>query len=396
MKKIKSKETNDRINFYDKLHKESTNYNEMLQLCEKRIKLHRRIESCSTLLNNNANYFVDEEDTLSHFLCRLLCAQSIYSKNWFVNAEVQLFKINLNEMEEISVENYFRNIFFYKISGVEDNKINSESQFEPKIKNKLRFNENLKVHFSKVLELVATRKVELLDGFCEATPSTFISIMSNFYRTYLETKMDALIEHFNTNPDERFIKLHARVFSTPKTEATAGIASVLALLPPCMHGIYKKLRIKKHLKNNDRQTISLFLKESGVGVDETIMFLRSHFEMPKEAFDREHVYSIRHNYGLEGKRSNYSCFGCKKIIGMGGDGNSYGCPFKSNINDVKSYLNEYDISMPELEELVNKFEYQTACNTLLSKLIKTEKEHISTPAEFHKKWREADEEKSKL
>ena len=37
--------------------------------------------------------------------------------------------------------------------------------------------------------------------------------------------------------------------------------------------------------------------------------------MTAEKFDKEHAYNIRHNYGKEGGRKDYSAFGCSKIIG---------------------------------------------------------------------------------
>jgi DNA primase large subunit len=51
-------------------------------------------------------------------------------------------------------------------------------------------------------------------------------------------------------------------------------------------------------------------------LDDALTLWRNEFSkaMPAEKFDKEHAYTLRHMYGKEGKRTNYSAYSCVKII----------------------------------------------------------------------------------
>ena len=52
--------------------------------------------------------------------------------------------------------------------------------------------------------------------------------------------------------------------------------------------------------------------------------------MSAEDFMKRFAYNIRHNYGKEGRRKDYSPYNCTRII-MGnppGSGDFHGCPFR--------------------------------------------------------------------
>ena len=86
--------------------------------------------------------------------------------------------------------------------------------------------------------------------------------------------------------------------------------------PLCMNNLYRGLTKDHHLKHGGRMQFGLFLKGIGLSLEDALVFWRSAFarRTPPDKFNKQYAYNIRHNYGKEGKRSNYTPYGCMKII----------------------------------------------------------------------------------
>ena len=74
----------------------------------------------------------------------------------------------------------------------------------------------------------------------------------------------------------------------------------------------------------------MFGMQQGIGLslDSALAFWRTEFAkggMPDDKFKKEHVYNIRHSYGKEGKRVNYTPASCMSVI------NSAPGPVRHNI-----------------------------------------------------------------
>ncbi|MEE6476557.1 hypothetical protein FKM82_011124 [Ascaphus truei] len=85
------------------------------------------------------------------------------------------------------------------------------------------------------------------------------------------------------------------------------------------------------------------------------------------AFDKVYAYSIRHNYGKEGKRTDYTPYSCMKIIMSNppSQGDYHGCPFRhSDPELLKQKLQSFKVSstgISEILDLVKGMHYQLAC-----------------------------------
>lgn len=93
-----------------------------------------------------------------------------------------------------------------------------------------------------------------------------------------------------------------------------------------------------------------------MNLDEALMFWRSEFtkKMDLDKFEKGYAYNVRHSYGKEGKRADYTPYSCMKIIttNQPGPGDFHGCPFKhSDLDMLKRRLQNYKIPNDSTNEV---------------------------------------------
>ncbi len=138
-------------------------------------------------------------------------------------------------------------------------------------------------------------------------------------------------------------------------------------MPLCMRSLHKALKVNHHLKFAGRQQFGLFLKGTGLPLDDAIAYWRQAFctKMSVDDFNKKYAYNIRHNYGKEGKRKDYVPANCMRIIT--GEppkaGEYHGCPFRhyeeAHLRKALGGISEND--KHEIMGLVQGRHYQIAC-----------------------------------
>ncbi|CAN6550978.1 unnamed protein product [Malus baccata var. baccata] len=148
--------------------------------------------------------------------------------------------------------------------------------------------------------------------------------------------------------------------------------------PLCMRQLFEKLREDHHLKHGGRMQLGLFLKvvsynphhSLGVGLklDDALAFWKAEFsqKVGVERFDKEYSYGIRHNYGREGKRTDYTPYSCQKIISSTpGVGDHHGCPYRYfSEENLRAALGKMGVTGRAVGDVMDKVKnkhYQLAC-----------------------------------
>lgn len=342
MKRIKSDKSDPELSFYNFLKADTLNYEEFKEYAIQRIKLLRRIE------NNLPDFSMittREQDNNTHFSLRLVSAQAKWSSMWFVTQETQLFKhrltLNMNETRRFFIEEVWPKL------NVKEN-IEYDTSYSMKTHNTVPFNPQIKIHFVRCSEIIAKRAQIPKRGYLCFNDDVMIVFLCELFRERLNKQMDELYEKVILDSDERLITLNKILFTSGddanSSNDAKNVLQSAELFPLCIKGLLERLKTNKHLKYNDRQTLCLFLKGIGMGINECIDFFRSNFGCTASEFDKNYLYNIRHNYGLEGKRANYQPFPCTRIIGFSNDGSSFGCPFVNNHEFVKIHSDIEDLN----------------------------------------------------
>ncbi|KAG5461947.1 MAG: eukaryotic and archaeal DNA primase, large subunit-domain-containing protein, partial [Olpidium bornovanus] len=177
------------------------------------------------------------------------------------------------------------------------------------------------VDFEKIPDLVAKRHVYLRKGKAYLAASDQIGFIVNEFKARLMRTLEALPR---MDEDERLVPVlnnmskqtTAREYNAKRAAAGAVNAETVdnhvAHFPLCMRNLHNQLRRDEHLRHGGRLQYGLFLKvPAGIGLplDEALLFWKRMFaKTTDDKFQKEYAYNIRHSYGMEGKRTDYTPF----------------------------------------------------------------------------------------
>ncbi|KAL6002715.1 hypothetical protein ACLOJK_022934, partial [Asimina triloba] len=241
------------------------------------------------------------------------------------------------------------------------------------------------VPFEEVPDLVASRKVFMLKGYAYVAMNQVVSLVVTQFRSHLskalvltnrkwtstirEQEKDRLtpiveaLSNMYLGPDfsQRItlaLNMQPKEFTEISLKDIDRIAN--SSFPLCMRHLFDKLALD----------IFSIDTEGGVGLklDDALAFWKAEFsqKVGSERFDKEYAYSIRHNYGREGKRTDYTPYSCQKIISSTpGVGDHHGCPYRHfGEQNLRAALSKMGVRGQATEEILDKVRnrhYQLAC-----------------------------------
>lgn len=186
------------------------------------------------------------------------------------------------------------------------------------------------------LSLVAKRELKMERGKALVPCGKWKMFLKCFFEAHVRkeiSKLQTSDSYFESITDLRLQDLKSEVLelvklssSSTNSSATIIIANDMDRLksrfPPCMLFLYKKLKATNRLTHNARFNFSLFLKDIGMPLNESIIFWEHEYSKPSKCGKCSHswqknsgkyIYGIRHMYGLEGRRGNYSLPPCSRL-----------------------------------------------------------------------------------
>lgn len=373
MKRLKEDIQHPVLSFYQALPSENLNYQKFKDKAFERFRILKKIENNIKDVECIKNL---EDDFNGHFCLKVLCAQSKWSSIWFTNHETQLFKARLKKNPEEGKQFFIESVWPY-LNVRRD--IDYNTNYSLSHTNNKDYDTDIRVHFSKCSEILAERTQKMKEGYFQMSDAVMEAFLTSEFKRVLEKSMLLLYEKCLINSDERILKLGKEILfdNSAAAEPTSSINALnnTQYFPLCIQGIIQNLTKNRHLKYNDRQALCLFLKDVGISLNDCISFFKAGFKCTAEEFTKLYLYNIRHNYGMEGKKANYGCFSCGKMISFTNDPNSFGCPFIKNHDFVKMNADIEDFSGGPIK----------CCSQVAAKIVgKDVESKFNTPAEYFK------------
>ncbi|CAH8869455.1 unnamed protein product [Trichobilharzia szidati] len=367
--------------------------------------------ACSSSIKNAKEDI--RKDIISHFILQVAYCRSEDLRRWFIQQEVDLFRFRfLNERnssthgpEIISKFLHENHLHFTHMSESERQNLQNylvAGTATPGIdSNTTAF---YKVHFTEVPELVRSRRVFIQGGYAFVPDPDLVSLVVSSFRTCLSRNLAHLgltLGSRTACEENRVLPLlsslshrylgedystKAAVSGAVKADDVDGLARQPGLFPPCMSQLHEALKSHHHLRHTGRMQYGLFLKGIGLPLEESLKFWRNAFS-PKydsDQFNKAYAYNIRHNYGKEGKRADYTPYSCIKIISgsapAGGD--YHGCPFRHMDPELlrQRLLSGGYLSSDIVETIVQRSKerlYHLSCREYLRGMLKLSVDDIS-------------------
>lgn len=329
--------------------------------------------SASRSGNSTANGFIFEgdEDLFSHLLARFAFCMSEQWRKWFVKTEETLLRARLR-LQMAKCELDFLPALM-RDNGLPCEPLSEEQRQNPRLQEYVAFfaasqgksearnlNEFLSAPLMLATRLIKTRSVLCLQGQAilhrEQAQEVFLTVFRSklnrgLHEAYLarmrlashgdderETVMrmlDAFLECFVSDPMATMQEMGSGAIGAGDVRRLAHTH-----FPLCMRQVDEHLRREGHLKHHGRFTYGLFLKAIGLSLQDSMTLFASLMTLKcgnsgvgnVEAFSKtSYGYNVRHNYGMEGKKTSYNSMSCATLLALPpvvDRFDCHGCPFR--------------------------------------------------------------------
>ena len=304
-------------------------------------------------------------DNISHHALRLAYCKKEEDRRWLIQQELALFKVRFSELSISGTDAVTRFLYdaqvpvkccsmeqFMEIKEdihqLSRSFLSSAANPDPSkdfdVESPGAHTKIYEVPFEDVIDLVTKRKVLLKRGNAFVFLNDLVSIVVTHYRAKLSKALADAAANFGTIMEEEGERLAPLISNIAHmydgiNYGKGGAHGRITLdqigplskksFPLCMKFLHTKLHSSHHLGHSARMQYGLFLKGIGVTLEDALVYWKTELTHNKagqnitDKFDKEYAYNIRHNYGQEGKRADYTPYSCGKII------SDHACPYSA-------------------------------------------------------------------
>ncbi|CAM36746.2 putative DNA primase large subunit [Leishmania braziliensis MHOM/BR/75/M2904] len=314
--------------------------------------------------------FAPEEDVTSHLLCRFAFCMSERWRDWLVRTERVLLMARIKM--EVAKNPLTFLVDLMKHNGLPCAPLSDVQLADPLLQEYLEYrrvkadsareSEGRAENYYAVPLSLATRLIKKRHVLCRAgqailfrdqVQEVFLAVFCarlnrGLHSAYLaRVKQQALEEETAKSTVMAMLDAFLQQFvSDPVDSLQEGVAGTVRAgdvqqlaqthFPPCMRAVDSHLRREGHLKHHGRFTYGLFLKAIGLSLEDSLELFATLMKVKGggsvEAFSKTaYGYNVRHNYGMEGKKTSYSSASCATILGLPpvvDQHDCHGCPFR--------------------------------------------------------------------
>ncbi|OUC49645.1 Eukaryotic-type DNA primase, large subunit [Trichinella nativa] len=323
-------------------------------------------------------------------------------------AEISLFRYRFELENELSIKRFLQcNDIAYSVVSREIEsefhylkykscKVRKENIYGVDSKNEITDEKFYQVTFKDAITLVKCREVILNRGSAFVRWTDFKVIVSDKFLLILRQNCKNIAKLMpNLCCDERLSVLKnlfnmrkSVQLSLPISVSNLDELSVISF-PPCMRRMYECLVHKRHLSNDGRMEIMLFLKHIGMSLKNAFKFWLQFTSSKNEMYRKEINYTLLRLYGKAGSNTNYCAYYCKTLINK-----QYrhsvlvcGCPFSAcNFSSLQTMLNQWNVSASSQEKILKCFSEKKpneACRLFFAHSHGHDLENLSVPVIFH-------------
>ncbi|KAJ1906369.1 DNA primase subunit pri2 [Coemansia sp. IMI 209127] len=343
------------------------------------------------------------KDHVSHFILRLAFSRTEELRGWFLRYECALLKhrfkeADIAEKQELLAASKLR--LEPLSAATREERLGGAAHFYT------AHEQLFEVDFERVLDLVSRLQVVVQSGRAFVPQSEVATLLLHEFRQRLTRALAVCAKALpQMGEDERLVPVLQNLSNqTARSEyqstGAAGAVSADSVdalggsFPLCMQHLHTQLLKDHHLRHGGRMQFGLFLKGIGLSLQEALVYWRRAFSaMTDDQFQKGYAYNVRHNYGVEGKRTNYTPYSCHRIITTNppGPGDHHGCPFRHfSPERLRAALHRdrlTDAEVREVADLAAAGHCQVACTRHLEAKIQRRKQqqqqHLDGATDSH-------------